>query len=137
MGKVNIWDMTNTVKSLHVPGTIFDANLSPVHVHTKHSTEGFALDWSSRVTGRLLSGDCENSIYLTQLNSSAWTTESQAFQGHTQSVEDLQWSPSEENVFASCSVDQSIKIWDIRMKKKSALSVHAHSSDVNVITWNK
>lgn len=30
-----------------------------------------------------------------------------------------------------------MKVWDARKKQTSALSVHAHTTDVNVISWNK
>jgi ribosome assembly protein RRB1 len=59
------------------------------------------------------------------------------YNGHEDSVEDLQWSPSEETVFASCSVDRTIRIWDTRERKRSMLSVAGHETDVNVISWNK
>ena len=66
-----------------------------------------------------------------------WQVDAAPFVGHTASVEDLQWSHTEENVFASCSADRSVRIFDTRRRGASMLQVEeAHTEDVNVISWN-
>jgi ribosome assembly protein RRB1 len=57
--------------------------------------------------------------------------------GHKGSVEDVQFSPSQEHVLASCSTDKTIKLWDLRAtQQKAQVSFIAHDCDVNVISWN-
>jgi ribosome assembly protein RRB1 len=58
------------------------------------------------------------------------------FQGSGGSVEDLQWSPTEDTVFASCGVDQHLRVWDIRTQRQG-IAVKAHDADINVISWNR
>lgn len=66
-----------------------------------------------------------------------WKVDSDAFGGHTGSVEDLVWSPSEARVFASASSDHTVKLWDCRAPAKAAvLTVSGHQDDVNVLSWN-
>jgi len=138
-GQVNIFDVTTTVKSFDVPGvTVNTKAIKPIYTVKSHGrAEGFALDWSKAETGRLLSGDINKHIYLTNPTESSFKTDIQPFTGHQSSVEDIQWSPKEKCVFASCSADQTIKIWDTRAGKRHQLSVRAHESDVNVIHWNQ
>ncbi|OLY85715.1 Ribosome assembly protein rrb1 [Smittium mucronatum] len=119
-GCVFIWNLKDQLKSLEVPG--FKATTKkPVYTVQSHQCEGYAIDWQQD-----------------QRTDGGFTTEKTPFQGHKSSVEDLQWSPEEQSVFASCSSDKSIRIWDIRQKQRqSAISVpNAHNSDVNVISWN-
>ncbi|KAG1050433.1 hypothetical protein G6F43_007296 [Rhizopus delemar] len=137
-GKVHLWDLTQAVESLDVPGSSSNMSQKPLcTIHQHGRDEGYAMDWSSLDAGRLLTGDNSGKIYQTVLSQSGIQTDSVAFREHRSSVEDLQWSPTENSVFASCSSDQTVKIWDTRNKKRSAVSVRASGSDVNVISWNK
>lgn len=145
-GKVHIWDVRPLIEALDTPGYVPDKTRTsqPVYTVTSHGrAEGFALDWAADQANpsslRLLSGDIHSKIYLTTTTPSGFTTSPQSFTSHTSSVEDLQWSPAESTVFASCSADQSIRIWDVRVKgRKSVVGIApAHDADVNVISWNK
>ena len=145
-GKVHIWDVRPLIEALDTPGyPIPKARTSPVFTITSHGrAEGFALDWAASGGAnpsalRLLTGDVHSQIYLTTTTPSGFNALAQPFTSHTSSVEDLQWSPSEPTVFASCSADQSVQIWDARSRgRKSITSIErAHPSDVNVISWNR
>ncbi|KAG8649311.1 protein HEAT STRESS TOLERANT DWD 1 [Manihot esculenta] len=142
-GHVQVWDFTTHLNALAQSEAAVNQggssvfNQAPLVKFGGHKDEGYAIDWSPRVTGRLVSGDCKNCIYLWEPTSGATWNFSSAFIGHSASVEDLQWSPTEDEVFASCSVDGSIAIWDIRLGKSPAISFKAHNADVNVISWNR
>ncbi|KAI8062660.1 WD40-repeat-containing domain protein [Gongronella butleri] len=137
-GKVYVYDLDPFVSSLDVPGTPLPKNYKPLAMHQHGRHEGYAMDWSPLDAGKLLTGDNAGLIYHTTITpQGVLQTENAAFREHKSSVEDIQWSPSERTVFASCSADQTIKIWDMRSKKKSAVSIHASQSDVNVMTWNR
>jgi ribosome assembly protein RRB1 len=145
-GKVHIFDVRPMVDQLASPSTALprtDKSKRPIHTITNHGrTEGFALDWSpassSSTDLRLLSGDIASNIYHTALTPTGFSTQPKPFLSHTSSIEDLQWSPSESTVFASCSADRSVRVWDVRVKNRKSVTgiVAAHDEDVNVISWN-
>lgn len=145
-GKVHIWNVRDLIESLDAPGFhINSRSQSPVFTISSHgNAEGFAMDWASsggsNFTGlRLLTGDIHSRIYLTTTTASGFKTLGSPFTSHTSSVEDIQWSPSEPTVFASCSADKSVRIWDVRSKGRQSVAgiENAHPSDVNVISWNR
>lgn len=142
-GRVHIWDIKKLMNSFESPGNQASAPPSAQRalftVASHGSIEGYSMDWNS--DGRLLTGDCASNIYLTTRRNDTganFVADRKPFLGHSSSVEDIQWSPEEASVFASCSADQTIKIWDVRAKdRRYALDVPgAHDSDVNVISWN-
>lgn len=119
-GIVNVWDINNSKHLLSLP-------------QKTHQTEGYALAYKGP-DGGLLSGDCEGKINL----SSSGFTLNTIFLGHKGSVEDLQWSPTEASVFASCGTDGHLRLWDSRIQGgTAALSHHLHpGTDINVFSWN-
>ena len=136
-GKANIFDLRAVLKGL-MSGQPYPKSVVPTkaaYTMHAHTTEGYAIDWSPTVLGRLASGDCAADIcvWMDGLNHKPAT---QMFKGHTDSVEDLQWSPSETTVFCSASADNTVKVWDIRGTTGPQISIDAHTDDVNVIAWN-
>lgn len=143
-GHVQVWDISSHINALAESesdlshGASAVSNQAPLFKFGGHKDEGYAIDWSPRVPGKLVSGDCRNCIHLWEPTSGAtWNVSAKSYIGHTASVEDLQWSPTEDTVFASCSVDRNIIIWDTRMDNPLAATITAHKADVNVISWNK
>ncbi|XP_020102142.1 glutamate-rich WD repeat-containing protein 1 [Ananas comosus] len=143
IGNVQVWDFSSYLNALAESETAVSRGDNSIHRHspiikfTGHKDEGYAIDWSPVVTGRLVSGDCNKCIHLWEPTSDTWNVDGNPFVGHTASVEDLQWSPTEADVFASCSVDGTISIWDTRLGRSPAVSFKAHDADVNVISWNR
>ncbi|KAL6489561.1 hypothetical protein MHYP_G00033020 [Metynnis hypsauchen] len=144
-GQVEIFDLRPQLEAVHSSKAMAafikqNKEATPLFSFSGHMTEGFAIDWSPKVPGRLASGDCKKNIHVWEPREGgvSWQIDQRPFSSHTKSVEDLQWSPTEATVFASCSVDQSVRIWDIRAPPNSMLSANeAHSADVNVISWNR
>ncbi|KAJ9053653.1 Ribosome assembly protein rrb1 [Entomophthora muscae] len=138
-GKVNIYNLHPSLFAMDHPGTTVPAAaLQPLHIVETHGMhEGYAMDWSSLEAGKLLTGDNDRRIYLTTINDSGIFPDRVPFSGHQSSVEDLQWSPVQKNIFASCSADKTVRIWDIRAKKRAHVTFTAHNEDVNVISWNR
>ena len=140
-GDVLIHDITPFLSSFDTPGfAIMSDHSKPLHTIKAHkAVEGFAVDWSSYgPQRRLLTGDGSGKIFFTsQSPDGSWTTDSRPFVGHTGSIEELQWSPAEQTVFASASSDGTVRIWDLRSKAhKAALSMSVSSTDVNVLSWS-
>ncbi|XP_066484279.1 glutamate-rich WD repeat-containing protein 1 [Tiliqua scincoides] len=146
-GQVDIYDLRRplvAVSDSQAMATFLreeQATIKPIFSFTGHMTEGFAMDWSPKKPGTLLTGDCNKNIHLwTPKEDGSWFVDQRPFAAHTASVEDLQWSPNEATVFASCSADASIRIWDIRAAPGRACMLTAsgaHDTDVNVISWNR
>lgn len=139
-GEILIYDQSAQFKSFDTPGFVMPKSAKrPIHTIRAHgNVEGYGLDWSPLInTGALLTGDCLGRIHLTSRTTSSWVTDKTPFFASQSSIEDIQWSTSENTVFATAGCDGFVRIWDTRSKKhKPVISVEASKTDVNVISWS-
>lgn len=67
-----------------------------------------------------------------------WDVESgnhiSTFSGHSGDVMGISVSP-DKNIFVSCSVDSTAKIWDFRDAKKAVKTFYGHDSDINAVDF--
>ncbi|KAI9667490.1 MAG: ribosome biosynthesis protein rrb1 [Bathelium mastoideum] len=141
-GQVLIHDISSQISSFDSPGLNPNSQptqpLGTVRAHGK--VEGYAVDWSPTVPeGKLLTGDVNGRIFITTIGEGGQaSTAKDPFTSHQGTVEELQWSPVERNVFASAGNDGTVRIWDVRSKShKSVLNVPVSSTDVNVLSWSR
>ena len=101
--------------------------------------------WSKLKEGYLLSGSEDTQLCLFDINAGANSTEKtgrqvkpiSTFQGHTETVEDVDWHAKDPNMIVSVSDDKSIRIWDIRESSKAAhIVASAHEGDINCVSCN-
>jgi ribosome assembly protein RRB1 len=136
-GKIYIWNTLQHIHALDVPPAAKLKSVAPIETLSGHRTEGYALSWNSTVEGRLGTADCNGDIFVWLPAEAGWKCETPtALRAHQGSVEDLHWNPAQADVFSTCSVDGTIKIWDLR-QRAVGLTIKAHSSDVNVMSWNR
>nr|CAD7409928.1 unnamed protein product [Timema cristinae] len=132
LGRVNVWNISLQLAAVDSPLLMsrykeeqHSTSTTPLFTFSGHQVEGFALDWSSVMPGVLATGDCKRDIHVwNPSEGGTWLVDQRPLIGHVASVEDVQWSPNERNVLASCSVDKRFHS-------------NAHDSDVNVISWNR
>lgn len=140
-GSVHVYNVSRELNCLEVDSS-GPANAQagdPLAIIDRAGIEGYALGWSEKSPGVLALGDSSGALAVASDlpvfdRRKLRTAE---FRGHTGSVEDIQWSPTQGGVIASASADMTIRIWDIRAGPAAQLCIKAHDSDVNVIDWNK
>lgn len=149
--QVNIFNVEPILSKFSRKGTKHQtppsSELKPYFVHSQHTTEGYALDWSPVKQGYLASGDCDGNIHIWTPRPEGGFEVSPSYESKTYatgspkapSVEDIQWSPTEATVFCTAECGGYVRIFDTRAQNRAMLShkIQADGNDVNVVSWNK
>lgn len=95
------------------------------------------LDCTCLLLGTLATGDCIRNIHVWQLDkgSNKWSVGSNTLSGHSESVEDLQWSPTERSVSYHLS---SLQVTYSESAVLKELSIHLNIVTLahGLVGWN-
>lgn len=135
-GAVNIYDINVAILASNTDaqdtGSVDIINDFP----DENNAEGYAIGWDPNNQGTLAYGDNDGEIYIVVSDGNEFSVFTK-FLGHTKSIEDIVFSPQDAGIFASCSSDGTVRIWDMRDLTKPVIDFAAHQVDCNVIDWNQ
>lgn len=102
--------------------------------------EGFGLAWNPRKEGIVLGASEDMTVCMWDVNSytkgTATIEPTSVFRGHDSVVGDVDWSPTNENVFASVGDDKMLLIWDTRTAQEPTSKIEAHSREILSVAYN-
>jgi ribosome assembly protein RRB1 len=145
-GKVNLFDISEIRNRFDAAEGRARASSSasrsksgPVFSYEGHSTEGFAMDWSTVDLGSFATGDNDGNIHLWKRpQGTSNYTVTPTYETAGVSTEDLQWSPTEATVICAAESGGHVAVYDTRAPHRAMLRPHLHpKTDVNVLSWNK
>ncbi|XP_043830595.1 THO complex subunit 3-like [Dromiciops gliroides] len=97
-----------------------------------HTAKVFSVAWSCD-GARLASGSLDKTANVFLLEDNCLVRE-HSYQGHTDSVDQLCWHPSNPDLFVTASGDRSIRIWDVR-NTKCVSTIRTKGENLN-ICWS-
>ncbi|KAJ1610548.1 putative histone deacetylase subunit [Cryptosporidium canis] len=122
VGDINIYNLNSLVVEKTEKSTTITEK-KPSLILCGHEQEGWALCWNKIKSNYLASGSDDTIICLWDIQGKLFNSEMKLdpivkFRGHEKSVQDLSWSPSNENIMVSVGDDGLIMMWDIRESAK-------------------
>ncbi|CAG5087248.1 Similar to AAEL005041: Ribosome biogenesis protein WDR12 homolog (Aedes aegypti) [Cotesia congregata] len=114
---------------------IWDSELGGIKHEIPGNKSFFDLDYSplSRV---VITASADRHIRLYDPRTSEGSIVKTTFTGHTQWVQGVRWSTTNENLFISGACDNSLKLWDTRSPKAPLYELSGHENKVLACNWS-
>jgi len=126
---VLVWDRT---KHSSDPGR--DTAVKPDIRLVGQTKEGFGLAWSPVAKGHLLGASEDMTVCHWDVNQYSKSNNSiqplNIYSGHSSVVGDVDWHPTNENMFASVGDDKMLMLWDTRAPKDPSSRLEAHDREI-------
>jgi len=141
---VMIWDVSAAIAASNVDG---GEGADSLIFEIPREEEGFGLQWSPKQKGLLAIGDNTGVVALWEQDGSSFRNVNE-FKAHDDSVEDITFAENDPVIFATCSGDGYVCIWDMRDTSAPVAKFIGRSTendpkekqgdniDINVLSWN-
>jgi len=97
-----------------------------------HTSKVHTVDWSADGK-KLASGSYDKTVCIFSIGTERLTKE-HIFKGHTDSVDQLGWHPSNPDLLATASGDKTVKLWDSK-SHKCVTTINTKGENIN-ICWS-
>lgn len=90
----------------------------------------------SQLNGLIITASADKNLRLYDPRSNQGTVVKNTFLGHTQWIQTVCWSTTDEHLFISGSYDNQVKLWDVRSSKAPLYDLIGHEDKVHDCDWS-
>ncbi|XP_046994861.1 ribosome biogenesis protein WDR12 homolog [Schistocerca americana] len=114
----------------------WDAELGGIKTELVGNKPFFDADWSP-LNRTLVTASADRHVRLYDPRSKEGSLIKNTFTSHTQWVQSVCWSKTDEHLFVSGSYDQDMKLWDTRSPKAPLYDMSGHEDKVLCCDWSR
>ena len=137
-GEVQIYELNKHLEENELENYLAQPEL----ILNGHNKEGFGLDWNLGKKGYIISGSEDNKICVWDINKGKVDESKGGLNPlfkppdtHQAPVNDVCFHRLQFNIFASCSDDRQIRLWDMRMEAPM-FKIEGHVQEINSVDFN-
>jgi len=115
---LKIWDLNMKAIKNEIPGnkSFFDVNYS-------------------KLNGMIITASADKNLRLYDPRSNQGAIVKSTFLGHSQWVQSVRWSKTEEFLFITGAYDKQVKLWDYRSPKAPLFDLMGHEDKIMAVDW--
>nr|CAD7570868.1 unnamed protein product [Timema californicum] len=115
---------------------LWDAEQGGIKTEIVGNKSFFDADWSP-ISRTLITASADRHVRLYDPRSKEGSLVKTTFTSHTQWVQSVRWSTTDEHLFISGAYDQQVKLWDTRSSKRALFDLTGHEDKVLCCDWSE